>query len=97
MPKFGGMLTFEVEDGNEALQVLDNLELSCFSASLGGVRTTTQIPALMAFLDIPLEQRLEMGIRDGMIRVSTGLEDVEDLIADFDQALNAISSMKGAA
>ena len=87
MPRFGGMLTFEVEDGNEALKVLDNLELSCFSASLGGVRTTTQIPALMAFLDIPIEQRLEMGIRDGMIRVSTGLEDVADLIADFDAAL----------
>jgi methionine-gamma-lyase len=87
MPKFGGMLTFEVEDGDEALKVLDNLELGCFSASLGGVRTTTQIPALMAFLDIPVEQRLEMGIRDGMIRVSTGLEDVEDLIADFDAAL----------
>ena len=87
MPKFGGMLTFEVEDGDEALTVLDNLELSCFSASLGGVRTTTQIPALMAFLDIPIEQRLEMGIRDGMIRVSTGLEDVKDLIADFDAAL----------
>ena len=72
---------------DEALKVLDNLELGCFSASLGGVRTTTQIPALMAFLDIPIEQRLEMGIRDGMIRVSTGLEDVEDLIADFDAAL----------
>jgi methionine-gamma-lyase len=81
------MLTFEVEGGDEALTVLDNLELSCFSASLGGVRTTTQIPALMAFLDIPIEQRLEMGIRDGMIRVSTGLEDVKDLIADFDAAL----------
>ena len=41
----------------------------------------------MAFLDIPIKQRLEMGIRDGMIRVSTGLEDVNDLIADFDAAL----------
>lgn len=87
MPKFGAMLTFDVGDGNRALKVLDSLELSCFSASLGGVRTTTQIPALMAFLDIPKEQRLEMGISDGMIRVSAGLEDVDDLIADFDAAL----------
>lgn len=87
MPKFGAMLTFDVGDGDRALKVLDNLELSCFSASLGGVRTTTQIPALMAFLDIPKEERLEMGISDGMIRVSTGLEDAEDLIEDFDAAL----------
>lgn len=87
MPKFGAMLTFDVGDGDRALKVLDNLELSCFSASLGGVRTTTQIPALMAFLDIPEKERLEMGISNGMIRVSVGLEDPEDLIADFDAAL----------
>ncbi len=90
MPKFGAMLTFEVKDADAALKVLDNLELSCFSASLGGTRTTTQIPALMAFLDIPQEERLEMGIRDGMIRVSVGLEDVDDLIEDFDAALAKI-------
>ena len=87
MPKFGAMLTFDVGDGNRALKVLDNLELCCFSASLGGVRTTTQIPALMAFLDIPEEERLEMGISNGMIRVSVGIEDVDDIIVDFDNAL----------
>jgi len=90
MPKFGGMLSFEVKDGAAALKVLDNLELSCFAASLGGVRTTTQIPASMAFLDIPEEERLRMNITDGMIRVSTGLEDADDLIADFDAALALI-------
>lgn len=90
MPKFGAMLTFEVRDADAALKVLDNLQLSCFSASLGGTRTTTQIPALMAFLDIPKEERLEMGIRDGMIRVSAGLEDVDDLIDDFDAAIAKI-------
>lgn len=88
MPKFGAMLTFEVEDGNAALKVLDNLELCGFSASLGGVRSTTQIPALMAFLDIPKEQREAMDIRDGMIRVSAGLEDAQDLIDDFENALS---------
>jgi len=90
MPKFGGMLTFEVDDAGAALKVLDNLELSCFAASLGGVRTTTQIPASMAFLDVPEEQRREMNIADGMIRVSTGLEDADDLIADFDAALSLV-------
>ena len=87
MPKFGGMLTFEVADGDAALKVLDNLELASFAASLGAVRTTTQIPATMAFLDIPEEQRQQMSISQGMIRVSTGLEDAEDLMADFDAAL----------
>ena len=90
MPKFGGMLTFEVDDADAALKVLDNLELSCFAASLGGVRTTTQIPASMAFLDVPEEQRRAMNIADGMIRVSTGLEDADDLIADFDETLSLI-------
>ena len=90
MPSYGGMLTFEVEDAAAALRVLDSLELACFAASLGGVRTTTQIPASMAFLDVPEEQRREMNIADGMIRVSTGLEDADDLIADFDMALKNI-------
>lgn len=90
MPKFGGMLTFEVNDAAAALKVLDNLELSCFAASLGGVRTTTQIPASMAFLDVPEEQRREMNIADGMIRVSAGLEDADDLITDFDETLSLI-------
>ena len=90
MPKFGGMLTFEVDDADKALRVLDSLELACFAASLGGVRTTTQIPATMAFLDVPEEQRQQMNISQGMIRVSTGLEDADDLAADFDAALAKI-------
>ena len=90
MPNFGGMLTFEVADEAEALKVVDNLQLATFAASLGGVRTTTQIPATMAFLDIPEKERLEMNIYAGMIRVSTGLEDIADLITDFDEALALI-------
>ena len=90
MPRFGAMLTFAVADGESALKVADSLELSCFAASLGGVRTTVQIPATMAFLDIPPEERLQMGIHDGMIRISTGLESPADLIADFSAALAAI-------
>ena len=90
MPNFGGMLTFEVADETEALKVVDNLQLATFAASLGGVRTTTQIPATMAFLDIPEKERLEMNIYAGMIRVSTGLEDITDLKTDFDEALALI-------
>ena len=80
-------MTFAVSDAEAAVRVADSLELSCFAASLGGVRTTVQIPATMAFLDIPAEERLEMGIHDGMVRISTGLENADDLIADFDAAL----------
>ena len=90
MPNFGAMLTFEVDTETDALKVLDNLELCSFAASLGGVRTTTQIPASMAFLDVPEEQRLAMNIADGMIRISTGLEDPHDLIADFEAALSLL-------
>lgn len=90
MPEFGGMLTFEVDTADDALKVLDHFELCSFAASLGGVRTTTQIPASMAFLDVPEEQRREMNIADGMIRISTGLEDPEDLVADIDAALALI-------
>lgn len=87
MPRFGAMQTFEVADGAAAVDVVTHLQLACFAASLGGVRTTAQVPATMAFLDISEEERQQMGIRQGMVRVSAGLEDPADLIADFDAAL----------
>jgi methionine-gamma-lyase len=90
LPKFGAMLTFEVGDENAAVRVLDALELSAFGASLGGVRTTTQVPATMAFLDVPPDQKERMQIHDGMIRISAGLEDADDLIADFEEALKQL-------
>jgi len=87
MPKFGAMMTFEIGDEAKAVRVLDALELATFGASLGGVRTTTQVPATMAFLDVPPDEKARMNIRDGMCRISVGLEDADDLIADFAQAL----------
>lgn len=90
LPKFGAMLTFEVGDERKAVKVLDALELCTFGASLGGVRTTTQVPSTMAFLDVPADQKARMNIRDGMARVSAGIEDADDIIADFDQALEKI-------
>lgn len=89
MPRYGAMLAFDVGEADRALRVVTGLELACFAASLGGVRTTTQIPATMAFLDIPEGERARMGISPGMVRVSAGLEDPDDLIADFDAALAA--------
>jgi methionine-gamma-lyase len=92
MPTFGAMLAFDVGTSDRALAVVDQLELACFAASLGGTRTTTQIPATMAFLDIPEEERQQMGISPGMVRISAGLEHADDLIADLDQALTCLSS-----
>jgi methionine-gamma-lyase len=90
LPKFGAMMTFEVGDELTAVRVLDALELCTFGASLGGVRTTTQVPSTMAFLDVPPVQKSQMNIRDGMIRISAGIEDGQDLVADFDEALKKV-------
>ena len=84
------MLTFEVNDGDAAIETCSNLELCAFAASLGSVRTITQIPATMAFLDIPKAERELMNIKDGMIRISVGLEDPIDIIDDINQALKII-------
>jgi methionine-gamma-lyase len=81
------MLAFSVATEEEAARVCKSLRLASFAASLGGVRTVTQLPATMAFLDIPEEERQQMGITQGMIRVSVGIEKVDDLIADFARAL----------
>lgn len=83
----GAMLAFSVGTEEEAAQVCKSLRLASFAASLGGVRTVTQLPATMAFLDIPEEERQQMGVTQGMIRVSVGIERIDDLIADFAQAL----------
>ena len=90
IPRFGAMLTFEIATENEAVKVLDSLELCTFGASLGGVRTTTQVPSTMAFLDVPHEDKARMDIRDGMCRVSVGIEDPQDIVSDFEEALSKI-------
>jgi methionine-gamma-lyase len=92
----GAMLTFSVGSGEEAAAVCKGLKLASFAASLGGVRTVTQIPATMAFLDISEEERLEMGITQGMIRVSVGIESAQDLINDFAQAIAGAAGVAAA-
>lgn len=85
----GAMLAFSVDTEEKAVAVLKGLKLGSFAASLGGVRTVTQVPGTMAFLDIPEHEREEMGIVAGMIRVSVGIESARDIIADFEQAISA--------
>jgi methionine-gamma-lyase len=87
----GAMLAFQLANNSEesAARVLKALQLASFAASLGGVRTVTQVPGTMAFLDVPDEQKEIMGINPGLIRVSVGIEKDVDIVADFTEALKA--------
>jgi methionine-gamma-lyase len=87
----GTMISFEVKGGLKAGKVLmDNVHLALLAVSLGGVETLIQHPASMTHSKIPKEQREEAQITDGLVRFAVGIEDVEDIIADLDQALAKI-------
>jgi cystathionine beta-lyase/cystathionine gamma-synthase len=87
---FGAMIAFDVGSLDAARKLLNHVRLCSLAESLGGVETLISHPALMTHSSIPPEIRKEIGITDGMIRLSVGIEDIEDLIADLDQALAAI-------
>lgn len=88
MNGFGGMVTIEV-DGN-AWTVVDNLNVGLNATSLGGVETLVSIPAITSQAMMPKEEREKVGITDSTIRISVGIEGIEDLVADFNQALDKI-------
>jgi len=91
MKKAGGILSFEVRGGVEAgKKVLNSVHLAQLAVSLGDTETLIQHPASMTHSVIPQAERLKMGITDGLIRLSVGLEDIEDIIHDLDQALNLV-------
>ncbi|HAM79943.1 bifunctional cystathionine gamma-lyase/homocysteine desulfhydrase [Ornithinibacillus bavariensis] len=84
---FGGMISFDVGDGNYAEEILKRVNYFTLAESLGAVESLISLPAKMTHASIPSERRLELGISDGLIRLSVGIEDVEDLIEDLAQAL----------
>ena len=87
----GSLISFAVRGGVEAGQrMLDSVKLMTLAVSLGGIETLIQHPASMTHATMPREERLEAGIEDGLVRVSIGCEKLEDLLADFDQALSGI-------
>lgn len=91
MNGFGGILSFEIKGGVEKGKIFANsMKLFSLSVSLGSVESLVNHPASMTHSMIPREQRLRSGITDGLIRFSVGIEDVEDIIADIDQALKKI-------
>ena len=85
----GGMLSFEVESLAEARRVLGRFKLMSLAESLGGVETLVSHPASMTHASVPPERRAAIGLGDNMIRISAGIEDIEDLIEDLDNALRA--------
>ncbi len=85
----GNIVAFEIKGGVEkGREFLDNIKLCSLSANLGDTRTIVTHPASTTHSKLTVEDRLETGITDGLVRVSVGLENVEDIINDLDQALN---------
>lgn len=84
---FGGMVAFETGSLENAKKVLEGVKICTLAESLGGVESLISHPASMTHASVPLEKRNELGITDGLVRVSVGIEDLEDIISDLDQAL----------
>ena len=87
---FGGMLAFELGSLDRARRLLNGVRLMALAESLGGVETLVSHPATMTHASVPAERRAALGITDGLVRVSAGLEDVEDLKEDLAQALSRV-------
>ncbi len=89
MRGFGGMISFVFKEDNQqqAFRVLEKLKLFALAESLGGVESLSNHPATMTHGSVPKEERMKVGLLDSLIRLSVGIEDIEDLIKDLEQAL----------
>lgn len=85
---FGGMVSFETGSLENAKKVLESVKLCTLGESLGGVESLISHPATMTHASVPAETRSKLGITDGLVRISVGIEDVEDIIQDLDEALS---------
>lgn len=90
MKGFGGMLAFDLGSREAAAQLLKQVRLLALAESLGGVESLISHPATMTHASVPVEHRNALGITDGLVRISAGLEDLEDLKNDLAQALDAV-------
>ncbi|MEO8934010.1 MAG: cystathionine gamma-synthase [Xanthomarina sp.] len=90
MKDFGGMISFSTKGNNykEAIKIVENLKLFTLAESLGGVESLAGHPASMTHASIPKDEREKTGVLDSLIRLSVGIEDIDDLIADLKQAIN---------
>ncbi len=91
MDGFSGMISFELEGGIAAGKILMNrVKLCALAESLGAVETMITHPATMTHVDVPAEERLARGLTDGLVRISVGIEDPDDIVADLEQALEKV-------
>ena len=92
--KFGGMVSFTLKSASkaDAIKFLENLQVFTLAESLGGVESLANHPALMTHASIPEDKRKEIGITDDLVRLSVGIEDIEDLLADIEQAFQKIDN-----
>ena len=90
MRGFGGLISFDVGSIDAARTVLPRFKLMALAESLGGVETLISHPAVMTHASVPPERRAAIGITDGLIRISVGIEDVDDLQEDLEQALSVL-------
>lgn len=93
MTEFGGMVsfTFKSEKKEDAIKFLENIKVFTLAESLGGVESLANLPAMMTHASIPEDKRAVLGITDDLVRLSVGIEDAEDLIADLEQAFNTLN------
>jgi cystathionine beta-lyase/cystathionine gamma-synthase len=89
MSGFGAMISFDLGSFDAAAAFLGKVTLCSLGESLGGVETLISHPATMTHASIPEEERQRLGVTPGLVRISVGIEDIEDILADLDQALNA--------
>jgi cystathionine beta-lyase/cystathionine gamma-synthase len=90
MRGFGGMLTFDLGSLEAAGRVLGAVRLMSLAESLGGVETLISHPASMTHASVPAEHRRAIGLTDGLVRISAGIEDIDDLREDLAQALDKV-------
>lgn len=88
---FGAVLSFKLPSKETAKAFVEHIRLPVFAVSLGAVESILSYPATMSHAAMPKEEREKRGISDGLLRLSVGLEHVDDLIADIEQALQAAS------
>jgi cystathionine beta-lyase/cystathionine gamma-synthase len=90
MRGFGGMLAFELGSLDAARRMLNRVTLHALAESLGGVESLISHPATMTHASVPPDRRAAIGITDGLVRISAGIEDIDDLKEDLTQALDAV-------
>lgn len=90
-PAYGGMITIFLKGGlAESRRFLEKVKLFALAESLGGVESLIEHPAIMTHASVPAAQRAELGISDSLVRISVGIEDPQDQLADLTQALAAV-------